>query len=356
MVFILNEQKATQIFEKYRNVAAFTLSKGLKGISNNDIEVSYEKLTFLPDEDTINAIKAGDKKLKKVIKDAVKALHRPSMDDAAVGLGMTQLVNIITSNRKHKRGPAVLVFVYDDEDLARNKIMIKYLTALFAEFGLGVVTKGKIVKKLFKKRKKSKDNVIKFIRNQKGMTMNKKGVELKKLNTLFYELELRQSALSNMTDVRDMSKDTQALCVKSLVKVYSAENLQNVGNKKVAKRLAKKDKTAVRAYKDLREILSTLDAGKKLPKVAYGQKKKKGKAVGRKLDAKKFVKFFGKKKNRSYLLLVYAHTLAVLLGLDIGSKDYNSYMKKVCSIFDNEDFGKEFVSAATNYAKGNTEK
>lgn len=357
MVFILKEADAVRIFEKYRNAAAFTLSKGLKGVSNNDIEVSYEKLSFLPDEDTINAIKAGDKKLKKVIKTAVKALHRPSLstDDAAVGLGMTQLVNIITSNRKHKRGPAVLVFVYDEEDPARNKIMIKYLTALFAEFGLSTITKGKVVKKIFKKRRKAKDNVIRYVKDNKGMALNRKGVNLKKLNTIFYEMELRQTALSSLTDVRDLGKDTMNNCVKTLIKVYTAENLQ-YANKKTAKRLAKKDKTAVKAYKDLREILRQLDAKCKLPKVAYGQKKKKGKAVGRKMDSKKFAKFFTKKKNRSYLLLVYAHTLAVLLGLDIGGKDYNSYMKKVCSIFDNEDFGKEFVSAATAYAKVGAEK
>lgn len=355
MVFILKEADATRIFEKYRNAAAFTLSKGLKGISNNDIEVSYEKLSFLPDEDTVNAIKAGDKKLKKVIKAAVKALHRPSMDDAAVGLGMTQLVNIITSNRKHKRGPAVLVFVYDDEDPARNKIMIKYLKALFAEFGLTAINKSKVVKKIFKKRKKAKDNVIRFAKNNKGMTLSRKGVSLKKLNTIFYEMELRQTALSGLSDVRDLSKDTVNNCVKTLVKVYSAENLQ-FADKKTAKRLAKKDKTAVRAYKDLRKILKQLDAKCKMPSVDYGQKKKKGKAVGRKMDSKKFIKFFTKKKNRSYLLLIYAHTLAILLGLDIGSKEYNSYMKKVCNIFDNEDFGKEFVAAATAYAKGGTEK
>jgi len=360
MVFILNETQATKIFAKYRNVAAFTLSKGLKGISNNDIEVSYEKLSFLPDEDTINAIKAGDMKLKKVIKDAVKALKRPNMNDdesVAVGLGMTQLVNIITSNRKHKRGPAILVFVYDEEDPARNKIMIKYLTALFEVFGLEPIRKDKVVKKLFKKRKKAKDNVIRFIKNNKGMTLSKKGVELKKLNTYFYEIELRESALSNLTGVRDMGKETMGNCVKTLVKVYTAENLQEIPDKKTCKRLAKKDKKAVAAYKDLRNILRSMDASmKKMPKVEFGQKKKKGKAVGRKMDSKKFIKFFTKKKNRSYLLLVYAHTVAVLLGLDVGTKEYNGHMKGACKIFDNEDFGKEFVAAATTYAKSGDEK
>ena len=31
-------------------------------------------------------------------------------------------------------------------------------------------------------------------------------------------------------------------------------------------------------------------------------------------------------------------------------------MKKICNVFDNEDFGKEFVAAATAYAKAGTDK
>jgi len=350
MVFILNEQKATKIFENYRNVAAFTLSKGLKGATIGDLEVSYEKLNFLPDEDTINAIKSGDMKLKKVIKKALKALYSPSMDNAAIGLGMTQLVTILSNNRKAKRGPAVLVFVTDEEDTARNKIMTKYITALLNAFGLNPITKGKVVNKLFKKRKKAKEKVIEFSKKKdSGCNLSRKGVELKRINYVFYELEMRQSAMTNM-DLRDMDSSAAEACTKSLLKVYTAENLKEV-DKKIAKRLAKKDKTAVKAYQSLNEILVSMNADLKMPKVKFGQKKKKGKAVGPKVNTKKFKKFFTKKRNRGMLLLIYAHTLAVMLGLEIGSKDYNSYMKGVCNSF-KEGFGKEFTAAATAYAKG----
>lgn len=351
MVFILNEAKATKIFENYRNVAAFSLSKSLKGATFGGVEVSYEKVNFLPDEDTVNAIKSGDMKLKKVIKKALKALYSPSMDNATIGLGMTQLVTILTSGRKAKRGPAIIVFVTDEEDVVRNKIMTKYITALLGAFGLEPITEGKVVSKLFKKHKKAKEKVIKFSKKKdSGCNLSRKGVELKRINQVFYEMELRQSSMANM-ELRDLDSDAAAACIKTLLSVYTAENLKHV-DKKLAKRLAKKDKVAVKAYQSLNEILCSMNKEFEMPKVKFGQKKKKGQAVGPKIKTKKFKKFFEKKRNRGMLLLIYAHTLAILLGLEIGSKDYNSYMKSVCNAF-KEGFGKEFTAAATAYARDN---
>ena len=349
MLFILNEKDASCIFENYRNVAAFSLSKGLKGVTLGDFEVSYEKLNFLPDEDTVNGIKSGDLKLNKVIKKAVKALHDPNMDDAAIGLGMTQLITIISSNRKNKRGPAVIVFVTNEDDPERNKIMTKYIKALLGEFGITPVTKAKVAYKIFKKRKKAKERIIAFSKRDKsGCNLSRKGVELKQLNQVFYELELRQSSMSNM-ELRDLDKDAADACIKTLIKVYTAENLRSV-TKRTAKRLAKKDKVAVKAYGSLADILKIMDNGMKMPSVKYGQKKKKGEAVGPKMNCKKFRKFFSKKNNRGLLLLIYAHTLAVLLGLEVGAKDYNSFMKTICNNF-RDGFGKEFTAAAAEYAK-----
>lgn len=354
MVFILKEEIATKIFENYRNVAAFTLSKGMKGITVDGMEVSYEKLNFLPDEDTINAIKSGDMKLKKVIKKAVKALHSPSMENATIGLGMIQLITILTNNRKSKHGPAIIVFVVNDNDVARNKIMIKYIEALLGEFGLKPITKAKTVCKLFKKRKKAKSKVMEYTRSDKsGCNMSKKGAELKQLNQVFYELELRQSSLINL-DPRDLDGNAAEACVKSLLKVYTAENLKAV-DKKIAKRLAKKDKMAVKAYNILADILKNMNYDIDMPKIKYGQKKKHGEAVGSKMKEKKFKKYFTKKRNRGILLMVYAHTLTMLLGIDVGSKEYNSYMKSVCNnALMPDGFAKDFSAAVGTYVK--TEK
>lgn len=353
---MLNETKAALIFENYRNAAAFSLDKSLKGINNEKIEVNYKKLTFLPDDDTINGIKSGDLRLKKVIKSAIKSLRKPNVRDEnslMLGLGMTELVNIITSNRKQQKGPAVLVFVYkDDTDPTRINILEKYLKALFREYGLNIITSPKKTKKLFKKKKEAKDRVIKFIRSNKGTTLTKKGVELKNLNSTYFDLELRSMALANISSIRDIDRKEALSCTKALIKSYSAENLRNVTSKDTCKRLAKKDKKSVDAYNELRDILANMGGVEiNLPKVKYGQKKKKGKAIGRKMNDKKFLKFFRKKKNRGLLLLVYAHTAAINLGFEIGVKEYNAHMKSVCRLVWDDELTKKFITAASSYNK-----
>ena len=98
LVIIANENTVRdKVFAKYKNVAAFSLAKGLTGSTVDDRNIEYEKLNFLPDDDTINAIKAGEMSLKKVIKRAIKAIEQPSMDDAIIGLGVTQLITLVST-------------------------------------------------------------------------------------------------------------------------------------------------------------------------------------------------------------------------------------------------------------------
>lgn len=352
MVFILNEEKAKKIFENYKNVAAFSLGAS-KGISIDGIDVSYEHLTFLPDNDTVNGIINGDLKLKKVIKKAVKALKKPKLDDVeniSIGLGMAQLITIITDNRKSKRGPAVLVFVTDEENAERNKIMVKYLTALLEEFGIKPITSAKVVNKLFKKKgKKAVNKVLKFISEEKGCRLSGKGTELKRSLYIMYEMELRQSAMSGL-DLSELDGNAAEMATKTMLKIYTGENLKSVSSKDMAKTLAKKDKAAVKSYNALRDILLSIDPAFKLPKVKYGYNKKKKVATKPKMDRKKFKKFFEKKKNRSFIMLVFGHTVATNLGLEIGSKEYNTHMKGICNQGAFRD-AKEFATAATAYAK-----
>lgn len=353
LVIIANENTVRdKVFTKYKNVAAFSLAKGLTGSTVDDRQIEYEKLNFLPDDDTINAIKAGEMSLKKVIKRAIKAIEQPNMDDAIIGLGVTQLITLISSNRKSRKGEVVVAFITDEDDPKRNKILVKYVTAILNVFGIEPLTKAKTIKRLFEKRKKAKERVIAFVNKKKNhCTLSTNGVALKKANMIFYELELRQAAMDGL-EMRDLDKSAVKTCVNTLISIYTADNLRFV-KKRTAKRLAKKDKAAVKAYESLVDILEIIDPNVDLPKVKYGQKKKKGEAKGAKMNVKKFKKFFSKKGNRRMIIPIYGHTLAVLLGLEIGSKEYNNHMKSVCSPFGG-DFSKQFISAVGTYTKGSS--
>lgn len=341
-----------KVFAKYRNVAAFSLSKSLTGTTVDDREIEYEKLSFLPDDDTINGIKNGDLSLKKVIEKGVKAIRKPNpkkTDRAIVGLGVAQLITLITSRRKSRRGEIVVAFIEDEGDPARNKILKKYLKAILKQFGIKPLTDEKTIKRLFKKRKKAKECVAAYVnKNKSCCTLSTKGAKRKKMLCIFYEIELRQAAMDGL-DLRDLDKDAVKSCIDTLISVYTADNLRYV-NAKMGEKLAKKDKIAADAYDSLRHILRLIDPNLKMPKVEFGQKKKKKKAVGPKMDVKKFKKFYAKKGNRQMLIPIYAHTLAILVGMTIGSKEYNNHMKSVCSVFAG-DFAKQFVTAASEYAK-----
>ena len=182
MLLITNEAKATKIFKKYKKTVAFSLSKNAKGLTDEDgkIIANYDTLGFLPDEDTINALKSGDTKLKKVIKDVKKAIKSPTMDDAGISLGVAQLLTMLTANRKT---PVVMVIIEDEEDPARNKILIKYIKAVLGIFGIEPIPMKTIKKsKLFKgKRKKVVEKVVRFQARVKGCRMSKNGADLKKL-------------------------------------------------------------------------------------------------------------------------------------------------------------------------------
>lgn len=348
MIVITNEEKALKIASKYRHTVAFSLAKGAKGIKDESgkIVLNYTALGFLPTEDEINAVKAGDISLKKLIKQATKAIKKPTMDNASVSLSVAQLITMITSNRK---APVIMVLIPDETDEARNKILIKYVLAVLKIFGL-TPAKNKALKKakLFKgKRRKVVTKVIKFNNSADGQRMSKKGADLKKMLLTFYELELRQSSMSQLK-VATLDGDETRLAVKNLLRTFTATNLQDIAKKKTCKELAHKDKVATKAYKELRDILKTMDI--KLPKAEYGQKKKGKKAVGAKMDTKKFIKFFAKKKRRTLLILIYGHILARILELD--TKEYNSHMKSVVANFDPE-FAKAFIEAVKAYgAKG----
>jgi len=351
MIFITSEAKATKIFKKYKNVVAFSFAKNPKAPTFDDpkLKIEYEAIPFLPSEDDINAVKAGDLKLKKVIKEAIKALNNPKAENALIGVGMTQFVNLLAIGRKSKNGPTVIVFIKDENDEQRTKILTKYVEALIAEYGLKAAP-NKMIKKLFKGKKKKVIKAVAGANNAKGNVLNNRGNQLKKMNMIFYEVELRQASLSNISDGH-LSRDEAKSCIKGLLEMYTGNNLEHV-SKKVGKRLAKRDKNAVKAYKDLRAILRTIDPDLKAPKVDYGHKRK-GKKVGKvKMDIKKFASYYEKGSHRGALLLIYGHTVAILSGLELGSSDYNKHMKGVCKIFD-DGLDKAYLDAVKAYAKAN---
>lgn len=374
MVIIAKENQVANVFANYKNAGAFTTTPAKKGCTIAEKTISYENLTFLPSNDDINAIKEDKKKLKKLVKAAVKALHNPKADNATtIGLDMSMLITAATSDRRNKNGPPVIVFILDDEDEIRNKVIKKFLTALFAEFGIKPVGKKdvkgifKVTKKELKKankgrRKKDrlkakglvKSKVIHFESDRKNhCILSKDGVELKRALLSYYDTELRQMAASKL-GASDLTGSTAQSWAKSLVRTFTGENIKNM-SKKWAKLLAKKDRRVTMYYKELRDILLTMDKNMELPKVKFGQKKKKGKAVGAKFKTKKFIKFFTKYRNRGFLMLVYGHCMLRLIGAEIGSKEYNQQMKVVCNSVGQDGFAKLYVTAAAAYAADGTE-
>jgi hypothetical protein len=103
MVFVLEERYARMIFKKYhKNVVAFGLN-GSKGFVEDEMKVPYQRLACMPDLDEINGVVAGQIKGKKIISNALKALHKPSMETAEIGITMAQLVNIISPEHRVRR-------------------------------------------------------------------------------------------------------------------------------------------------------------------------------------------------------------------------------------------------------------
>ena len=149
MVFILNENAASRIFEKYKNVAAFGTGKS-KGYTDEAAQftLSYQKLGILPDSDVINGVVNGQISGKKVIKAAVKGLNKVE-DDTGLAMKMAQLVNMIKDNanpdtkpedgeskkaykkRIRNAAPNALVFVLDGQNAAYDKFVTKYIAALY---------------------------------------------------------------------------------------------------------------------------------------------------------------------------------------------------------------------------------
>lgn len=371
MVFILEERKARKIFEKYDNVAAFTCGKS-KGISEDELEISYSKPAFLPDEDEINGVLDGTVKSKKLIKEARKALHKPSIENREICISMAQIVNILSPEGKRskkqekklrKNGPNIVVFVLDDVDdgdkraAARNKFLVKFLAGIFGEFGIEPITDGKVVKKIFKgKRKKVVTKVASFIQDNKKVRINDGGHILKKTLFTFYAIELRQSALRGL-EIDDLSKDNMKTLLTTLINTYTNDNMKVAGLakkddvKKICKMLKKKNKVAVEAYESFVEIMSQASPDIKLPKVKAGYKKGKDKP---KMNVDKFVNFFTKKKckNAGLLLMIYAHTAAVLMDAVPGTAEYTKIMSAtIAGIGAAEGYSKTYTAAAKAWAK-----
>lgn len=378
MIIITTQAKSHMIFEKYNtNIAAFTTGKS-KGIKDADIEISFAKLHILPDEDDVNAVINGDLKDKKVIKAAVKSLMRPSMENKDLCIAMAQIVNMVSMDRKmtkkevkniKRHGPNVIVIVLEDANddpiiKAKNKFYKKYLEAVFGVFGIEPVSDEKVLKKLFKKGKSKKvvNRVANFIRANDKVRVNGKGAKHKKMLFGFYAVELQQAAMYNLAtnDQFNPSRQDKETLVKTILDVYTNDNFRVLADmkdgkklKKTIKALKEKNKVAVDAYNEFVEVLNTAmgtDMG--MPKVKNGYEKKKGKK-GPKMNVKKFVKFFTRKKctNFDILELLYAHTSLALCDVAVGAKEYNKVMSTVINYagFD-ENFSKAYVAAAKKLA------
>ena len=388
MVIITTEKKARKIFERYRKVAAFTFGDK-KGISDNGLEISYAGLSFLPGEDEINAVANGDVKAKTIIRKAVRALHRPAdPDNKDICVSFGQLMNIVAPEKRESKAQNIIVFVLDDAEDARakNKFLSKFICETFGEFGVKVICDKKDVKraiKLFKgkipakarKEKKQRaryaeyvDAVNEFLKKNPEYRISKEGHRLKKVLMTYYSLELTQSSVSH-TGIYNVSRKNRELMASELANVFSNDNLKSIcvlgiknkEEKKLCKSLVKKNKRAVDAYNDLRDIIMLAQPDAEIPKAKNAYKKKRrGKKKGTsepRMKIKKFIKFMSKNRdfNVGFLGMVYTHITLMTLGVNIGSREYNKYLSVPAGVI-GEEFAQQFTQAAKTWAKENSNK
>lgn len=398
MVFICRETDAAKTVFRYKHVAAFSLSKKPKKgfmVDGKPI-LSYDKATFTPDEDDINRVINGDIKPKKLINNAIKAMRNPAKaDDLKKLISATAIMNIILSGDNY----SAIVFVLDDEvntpeEKAREKFLVKYITAIFKEFDITPITKinGKI-KKIFKgKSKKISKNIDKWVRSGKSKNHlpTRKTVRYCRRLITYFAAELNQMNIS-IKETDDIGNRERRDLTNTLVKIFTNDNLKTIcettkkkDRDKLCKNLRKKNKVAYQTYKDTRKVLSVISEGKyKLPEVEFGYPKKKDikkdkkqldklnkklkKAKGKnkkkirkqikriekinydkpKMNVNKFVKKFSKRKMTEFLQLIYMNINYVQLAkTPMGSQEWADGIKKHLV----DAFGKEFATAFINEA------
>lgn len=386
MVIICKEKHAERIFKNYKNVAAYKTSPNCKqGFEAAKGIIEYQSgAAILPTNDEINALrkengKLDKKGLKKLCKKAAKSVSKIKAKGSNLSIAMTFLVTMASGSRdndtreRSKKNAPVLVFILDDEDTVRNKIITAYLKAMFGLFGIEPITDTGFIKDIFSVSKKEKKQANKGQKKKdrigkKAIIKKKvyrvhtdkkmhclpsaKGTELKTKLIKYFDIELRQYA-AVQTKISALSGNLANSWAKSLTRMFTAENLHDC-SKKFAKKLARRNKKVANYYKEVRGILVSMSNGDKklkFPKVVYGQKKKKGKAVGAKMNAKKFIKYFIEGSNRDFLMLIYGHITLRLMGVEVGTPEYKTNMTSMFKQMGQSDFGKLYLKAAAEFVK-----
>lgn len=387
MVIITREKKAREIFLRYRSVAAFTFGNK-KGLNEDGLEIRYAKINgILPTDDEINAITTGDVKKKKLIQRMLKSLHSPANpDNKDLCLAVSQLMNIVEPEHRETKVQTVMVFVLDDAEDAKekNKIYSDFISAIFAEFGIEVIRDGKLVKKALKifkgkvpcdsksnksakkKYHKYEKAVVEFLKEHPECRINKDGHRLKKVLITYFSMELTQSSIG-ILGIDRLTETNRNNMVAELVRVFSNDNLRilctlgikDKEEKKLCKALVKKNKFAVKAYNDLRDIIAEAGYTTKLPKGKNGYgKKRRGKKKGKdepRMNMKRLKKVLSKKRSLGYLVMIYTHLTLMTLGVTVGSREYNRHMTPVTK-YVGDEFSTKFIQAAKAWSKENPEE
>lgn len=409
MIFAVTESKAKKIFNKYptSSIAAFSLDPTMKKcVTDKEIEINYQPCAFMPDADTINAVAEGHMKAKKVIKKAVNSLKDPtvnpkkkSMNKVAFGMGI--VLNMIQDNadipqsktkKQMKRweknhAPNIVAFILPEIDETmdkkaakrRNKFLVDYLQALFNYFDLYVLNEKKDIKKITKKLfngkpKKNAVTVRRFIEAQdSGMLLTDKASDRFQVIKLFYSCEYLQLSLDNQRDLIKMDRSNAEKLARHLLSCFTSHNIMYMADvtsdkhmrKDIGPNLSKKNRLTVKYYNELNEIMQTLGDEFKMPKAVFGNTKKslkkyyksgKAKDLVTKMNTKKFMKYFGKSDNRPMMRLIYCHIVSRLLGLELGTNEYNRNMLDSISIDLPMDFAKTYVATAKKWAKARKEE
>ena len=387
MIIICREKEAENTVFRYKNVAAYSLSKKMKGFKNDKIELSYSQVPFLPDEDVINSVLTRDVKASKVIKRAIKDLRNPAKaDDPKAVISATMTMNMTVSSGKRQN---IIVFVLDNEletpeDKAREKFLIKYITAICKEFGIVPITKmNKKIKKLFKGKKKNiSKNIEKWLRSGKSGKYGPSRTTVRYCKRLitYFAVELHQAGLSSK-DIDQISNRECRDLARTLYSIFTNDNLKRICETtkskeadKLCKKLAKKNKVAFETYEQIRKILREMSSDYKIPKAEYGypnrkkDNKKLKKLKGKKykkfnkkikktnynkpfLNESKFVKKLAKSKMSSILQLIYMNIAYVQMSDEaIGSNEWAKVIQKKLTNSFNKEFAVTFVDVAKKLA------
>lgn len=311
MLVVKNIEKLEKLIGKY---PSGTMIFNLDKTNKLQVELAGEKetipvLDILPATDDVEAFRAGDMGLKKVLKRYLARVTKMSKDADDLATAMYSLVRLMTA-RDRKPYPFIAAVLPETGNKKVDKLYIKALTVLFKKFGIKVETKisNSLKKALKGNKKKVKRAMAEYI--AENIVLSDKGEKLYKDLYDAYGVEIMASSLDGIIEVE---KKIKGSTVKKIRKV-------------VTKALTKGPKKLMKMYKGFYEELEAAEnVIGDLPKL-------------KKID----------KLKKEQLMIVLKHLATRRLGAEVGTKEYNKSMSILTKRF---EIDKAFAEAMKKSAE-----